>query len=208
LNQAAIWIESGHNWNIFDLRNVVKNIVHTQLAMVSFLKGFAYDFEITRVLNRDRAIDYVFGIDIPVLAERGREVDLDEALKALRAHTAGPLGVFVHRCLADLAMKNADNTGFYCYRGIESLRHHCAARHGISNSGKSTQWHKFREVSGASEETLLAIKNAADPLRHGEATGVTSADRADLFTKTWDIVDGYLRGAPDISVVESRSPTA
>jgi len=197
LNQAAIWIDSDHAWDIFDLRNVVKNIVQTHLAMVSFVKGYAYDFEVTRVLKRDQGIDYVFGIDIPVLAKRGSDVDLNEALKSLRTHTAGALGFFVHRCLADLvsSMKNADDTGFYCYRAVESLRHHCAARHGLAQSDKATQWQKFREVSGASEETLRAIKAAADPLRHGESTSTTSGDRARLFTLTWDVVEGYLRAS-------------
>lgn len=90
-------------------------------------------------------------------------------------------------------MKHADDTGFYCYRAIESLRHHCAAVHGLSKANKSTQWDKFREVAGCSEETLHAIKVAADPLRHGEPSGVTSDDRAKLFTSTWDVVDQYLK---------------
>jgi hypothetical protein len=88
-------------------------------------------------------------------------------------------------------MKHADDTGFYCYRAIESLRHHCAAVNGLSDADKSDQWEKFREVSGCSEETLRAIKAAADPLRHGEVSGIDSEDRAKLFTSTWDVVDRY-----------------
>ena len=196
LNQVVVWIESDYAWDIFDLRNVVKNIVQTQLAMVSFAKGFAYDFELTRAMNRERDIDYVFGVDIPVLAKRGENVDLGTELLLLREHSAGPNGVYVHRCLADLvsSMRNADDTGFYCYRAIESLRHHCAAVHQLTESSKPEQWRKFREVSGAEEETLRAIKDAADPLRHGQPAGMTSAERESLFTMTWDVVDGYFHG--------------
>lgn len=197
MNQVVVWVESDHEWDIFDLRNVVKNIVQTQLAMVGYLKGFAYDLEVTRVLHRGRGIDYVFGIDIPIIAERGKGVDLDEALKRLRAHTAGPHGVFVHRCFTDLAsaMKHADDTGFFCYRAIESLRHHCAAVHGLASASKSKQWQKFREVSGCTEEALLTIKAAADPLRHGEASRATAKDRERHFTNAWSVVDAYLQGA-------------
>ena len=67
LNQAVVWVETEHDWNIFDLRNVVANIVQGHLQMVGYLKGLAYDFELTRVLNQERATDYVFGIDIPCL---------------------------------------------------------------------------------------------------------------------------------------------
>ncbi|PIF27429.1 hypothetical protein CLU88_2321 [Acidovorax sp. 56] len=43
LNQVAVWVESEHDWDLFDLRNVVRNIIQTQLAMVGYLKGYAYD---------------------------------------------------------------------------------------------------------------------------------------------------------------------
>jgi hypothetical protein len=197
LNQVAVWVESEHDWDIFDLRNVVKSIVQGQLAMVGYLKGYAYEFEISRVLSQSRGIDFVFGIDVPCLVERGKSVDLQAALLKLRDKTLGLNGMFLHRCFGDLvsSMKHADDTGFYCYRAIESLRHHCSAVHGLSAAEKSKQWEKFRAVSGCSEETLRAIKAAADPLRHGGVSGSSSDDRAKLFTSTWDVVDGYLNSA-------------
>lgn len=195
LNQVAVWVESDYEWDIFDLRNVVNNLVQSHLDIVGYVKGYAYDFEISRVLNQSRSVDYVFGIDIPCLVERGKSLDLNAELIKLRDKTIGPNGVFLNRCFSDLvsAMKHADDTGFYCYRAIESLRHHCAAIHGLSSSEKSTQWDKFREVAACDEKALRAIKQAADPLRHGEAAGITSDDRAALFVKTWDVVDGYLQ---------------
>jgi hypothetical protein len=216
LNQVAVWVESEHDWDIFDLRNVVKNLVQGELAMVGYLKGYAYEFEITRVLHRSRGIDYVFGIDVPCIAARGESVDLPEALSRLRAKENGPNGVFLRRCFADLAsaMRDADDTGFYCYRAIESLRHHCAAVHLLSASDKVGQWEKFREVAGCGEETLRSIKAAADPLRHGVASAVSSEERQKLLTSTWDVVDGYLRGvSPDVaetggSPAERKGPTA
>lgn len=95
-------------------------------------------------------------------------------------------------------MKHADDTGFYCYRAIESLRHHCAAVNSLTDESKTKQWERFREVAGCDEQILREIKAAADPLRHGQIVGSTSADRERLFTITWDIVDSYLlRFAPD-----------
>ena len=194
LNQIAVWIESEHDWNIFDLRNVVKNIVQNHLAMAGYLKGYAYDFEITRVLSQSREIDYVFGIDVPCLAENGQSVELEEALPKLAVKTLGPNGLLLNRCFSDLvsAMKHADDTGFYCYRAIESLWNHCAVAHGLSAANKTEKWKKFREISGSEEHTLRTIKSAADPLRHGNATAVSSEDRASLLTSTWTVVDGYL----------------
>lgn len=195
LNQVAVWVESEHEWNILELRNIVKSIVQNHLAMVGYFKGYAYDLEVTRVLNQSRGVDHMFGIDIPCLAERGKAIDLNDAMAKLIAKTIGPNGVFLHRCFNDLisSMKHAYDTSFYCYRAIEALRHHCAALNGLSEAEKPKQWEKFREVSGCEEQTLRTIKEAADPLRHGEVSGVDSNEREMLFTSTWDIVEGYLK---------------
>ena len=197
LNQVAVWIETDHEWNVFDLRNVVTNIVQSHLQMVGYLKGFAYDFELTRVLNQERATDCVFGIDIPCLAERAKDINLSDALTKLREKTTGRNGVYLNRCFGDLvsAMKHADDTGFYCYRAIEALRHHCAAVRQMSDESKETQWQQFRDVAGCSEHTLREIKAAADPLRHGQVGGSTSAGRERLLTITWNTVDNYLGAA-------------
>src|ERR1700743_3706066 len=67
LNQVSVVVHVKEKWDIFDLRNLVKNIVQSNLAMVGYLKGLAYDLEITRVLNPACGVDYVFGIDIPCI---------------------------------------------------------------------------------------------------------------------------------------------
>jgi len=196
LNQVAVWIDSNYNWNVFDLRNVVKHIIQNHLAIIGYLTGLAYEVEVTRVLNQSRKIDYVFGIDIPCIAERGNANNLKSALNKLRNMTMGHSGVFLNRCFSDLvsAMKHADDTGFYCYRAIESLCHHCASENKLSNAPKSKQWEKFREISGCSKDAILYIKGAADPLRHGDINYVSPEDRKKLFTSTWDIVDSYIAG--------------
>jgi len=194
-NQVAVWLHTPYNWNIFDLRNVVKNIVQDTLAHIGYLRGFAYDLEITRVTCLSREIDYVFGIDIPCLTDRGRDRDMTPDLIELQRKSFGPLGVFLRRCFADLvsAMKHPEDTGFYCYRAIESLRHHCAHANDASHDSKTKQWQLFRAISGVSESEIMALKTAADPLRHGEPAEVTGEMRATMFTLTWKIVDSYLQ---------------
>lgn len=194
LNQVAVWVDSEHSWDVHDLRNVVKNIVQSHLAMIGYLKGYAYDIEITRVLSKERGVDWVFGIDVPCIANRSHSDDWNEALLRLSDKTTGEHGVYLLRCFNDLvsAMKSADDTGFYCYRAVESLRHHCASVNGLREANKAQQWKRFREVAEASERDIRFIKAAADPLRHGEPTGSSANDRVELFNQTWTIVDAYL----------------
>jgi hypothetical protein len=209
LNQVACWVESDHDWDVFELRDIVKNIVQTHLAIVGFLKGYAYDFEIVRVLNQTRARDYVFGIDIRYLAEPRASVDLQNAGSILVDKTFAPNGIFLRRCFGDLvsSMKDVDDTAFYCYRAIESLRHHCAAIYALPAGDKLAQWKKFREVAGCDKKTILAIKDAADPLRHGEPFRVSSEERARMLTTTWGIVEAYLGGVQTFRASKACAPS-
>lgn len=195
LNQIAVWIKSENEWDIFDLRNVVKKIVQGQLDIIGYVQGYAYDSEITRVLCEEKNIDYVFGIGIPCLSERNKSMDLQAVVMRLYQQFGGDYGIYLQRSFSDLnsAMKHADDTGFFCYRAIESLRHHCAAVYGLSAADKLKQWEKFRVISLCDESLLLEIKESADVLRHGGVAVVTSAQRADLLLKTWSVVDGYLK---------------
>lgn len=194
-NQIGVSLHSDHTWNLYDLRNVVKNIVQSHLAMVSYLTGFAYEFSITGVVCPPRGIDYVFGIDIPCIVDLRKSVDVLESLRKIKARYTGPGGLLLNRCFADLvsAMNNADDTAFYCYRAIESLRLHCGVVHGLPDTDKPSQWIKFREVAGCDEATVRAIEEAAKPLRHGGVTWASDRERVALFLSTWAIVDGYLK---------------
>ena len=196
LNQIAVWIETETKWDVYDLKNVVRAMVAHELEVVGFILGYSYEVEIKRVLNPEIDVDFVFGIDIPCLTERNKGVDLIERLAEIRSKTTGDDGVFLHRCFADLAqaMKNADDTGFYCYRAVEALRQHCIAKFKLDRGKKDLQWAKLREVSGCTEEALRELKAAADPTRHGEVVPITSDQRKRIFLITWNVVDGYLAG--------------
>ena len=193
-NQVSVWVDTEASWDIYDLRNLVKDIVQDQLAIIGYMLGYAYDLEITRVLSREREIDFIFGIDIPCLAARNQGQDISTKLALMHQKCIGENGAFLRRCLNDLtsAMKHPVDTGFYCYRALESLRHHCAAMHSLTGSSKDKQWAKFREITGVSQESVMLIKRSADFTRHGEPIDVTGEERAKLFTVTWDIVDAYL----------------
>lgn len=194
LNQVAVTVESPNEWDIFDLRNVVVNLVRSQLDAIGYLVGHAYELEITRVVNHELSVDQVFGIDMPCIAGRERSGELGESFTELLPKLQGSRGVLLKRCFADLAsaMRNADDTAFYCYRALESLRHHCASTHGLSDAIKQLQWDKFREVLAIEKGVIDPIRVAAEATRHGEAVAVTGTERVELLTATWRIVDSYI----------------
>lgn len=194
LNQVAVWVDTDTEWDIFDLRNTIRNLLQNELAIIGYLEGYAYDLEIARILNRTLGVDYVFGIDIPCIADRNKSINKIERLSLIRQKSSGPEGVLLHRCFNDLmmAMKAPDDTGFYCYRAIESLRQHCILKFNIPGDKKLEQWRKLQDIAQCDEATIRNIKCAADSVRHGNYSSITSNEREYLFTKTWDIVDSYI----------------
>jgi hypothetical protein len=65
--------------DIFTLRNILKTFVEPILNITGFLKGYAFDIEITKVFESDLKEIRVFNNDIPALAERNKTRDLTEA---------------------------------------------------------------------------------------------------------------------------------
>ncbi|MEG5104189.1 hypothetical protein [Microcoleus sp. AT13-A5] len=196
LNQLAVHVSTEHEWDIFDLRNVVLSLVQGQLAMVGYLLGHAYEVQLARAISLSRGIDRVFGIDVPCVSGRCAAEHIDASLAELRILASGENGIYISRCFEDLrlAMKNADDTAFYCYRALESLRHHCALLSGQPDADKKVQWELFRKAAACEESSIRAIKSEADPLRHG-AINPNQHDRAGILTVTWDIVGAYVKNA-------------
>jgi hypothetical protein len=197
LNQIGVTVEVEQEFErIFDLRNIVKDIIQDDLALVGFIKGHAYNFEITRVINRSFSTDFVFGIDIPVIAERNKDMSVQGRFEEILRKATTPDGIYLKRCFSDLvaAMKDHQNSSFYCYLAIESLRNHCAVANNMLISKEKAQWKKFREVSGYCREDIERYKpEYADQQRHGKpGKPMSDQERAEMFLLTWDIVDAYL----------------
>jgi hypothetical protein len=194
-NKIEVSVESDHPWKIYDLRNVAKYIVQSHLAMYSYLTGNVHEFSLTRVVSPSRGIDHLFEIDIPCIAELRKSVDVQEGMRKIKEKYATPGSMLLNRCFKDLAsaLNDADDTAFYCYRAIESLRLHCGVVHGIPETNKKAQWAKFHELAGCSEASVRVLEEAATPLRHGGVTGITDEEGALLYVNTWAIVDGYLK---------------
>ena len=195
LNQVTVWIYSEDEWNIFDLRNAVKQTVNDIVSIIGFLKGYAYSIEITQVVNDDRGIDYVFGIDIPCIEERNKNIKLKEKILGILEKTSGEHGIFIHRSLNDLimAMQHPQDTGFYCFRAIESLRHYCRVRFNIET--ELDQWKKVNSISGYDKDHIEIVRQFALPTRHGDIVPISSEDREKIFMKTWDVIEAFIEKA-------------
>jgi hypothetical protein len=193
-NQVAIWFESELEFSVLELKHLAEYVVGNQLFALSYIIGCVFDFQVTRVINRSKGVDYVYGIENSAIFGRKDIGDLNLYLERLRARQIGINGTLIHRCLSDLssAMRYREDTAFYCYRAIESLKqHYCAEKNILSRDDKKA-WELFREGNGFSEAQLKWFAQHAMNSRHGKVSVISSEDNDDLLRRTWDVVDTYL----------------
>jgi hypothetical protein len=185
------YVGSGEVKNIFTLRNLVEDAVRTILDVAGYHVGYGYDAEIIQVVMPHSSFIHVFGIDVPALA--GLVAKSGLSIQDIFGALAKSDGNYLREALADAreAIKSPRDTGFFCYRAIESLRNCCAVRNGVPPEDRDEAWTLFRDTYSIARNEIMQIKNFSDAPRHGNWQGAISMsdkDRADILTKTWEMV--------------------
>ena len=192
LNHVVATVETDDPWELFHLRNTVASVVETVIAVACYIHGFAYSFDLVRVMNRGLDLDLIFSTGLVCIVEPRADVDTFSRMKEVGALCSGPFGKLVSRAFRDLAsaIANRDDTAFYCYRAIEALSQHCG---GINNiDARNKQWDLFREVSKTERSTIDYIKTFADALRHGGNCALTDQEATRVIMSAWAVVDRYI----------------
>jgi len=193
-NQITIWIETTDEWDIYDLRNVGRHFVLSFCSVLTFIHGYYYEIEIYQILCKEKQIDVVFGIDTPCISNRASIKSLKNNFKNILNVTSDETGVFFVRCFKDLnlALKDSEDTAFYCFRAIECLRQYCKYKYKIKD--KDGQWKKVWEISNYSREYIKCIENGAGYIRHGDDLLKSDAsDREDYLIKTWNVIENFIQ---------------
>lgn len=195
LNQITIWIKTTEEWDIYDLRNIGRYLTYMFCSISTFIHGYYYEVEIIQILCKEKGIDFVFGIDTPCVSKRDSIAYLKEKFSDILKIMTNEYGIYLQRCLKDLnsALKDTEDTAFYCYRAIESLKQYCKEKFNIPENKEKEQWKKVSEISGCKEDYIEDIKKGASRLRHGSYSSHTSEERKNFLTKTWNVVEEFLK---------------
>ena len=115
----------------------------------------------------------------------GKPANFPPSIRAERLRSAGPLlgNPLIRLALADLraALERHDDTLFYCYRAIESLRHWYLGDEKDTNANRRKSWEALREDLDIEREALDRLYEIAARRRHGGAPVVNEADRLDAM---------------------------
>lgn len=175
------------------LRNIVEDATRLMLDVAGFFHGYGYGVEITSAVQAGSKKHFIFGIDIPSV--KGIPQDAGITIDNIFDLQSTQLGHYLRSALADVreANRSPRDTGFYCYRAIETLKAGQAERDGTLDSNRA--WELFRTHYSIDKKDILDIKKFADADRHGDvhrSMGMTDEQRAFVFTTTWKIICAFV----------------
>lgn len=189
-NQISAHV-SLHNFsdNQNTLKNRVTNFINAFVNLVALNIACPYSAEIISITNCETGIQNVYSIYEPIFDND--DFTDDAPLRSVELSTEHIIlsvkDVVLQRAMSDFksALALPNDTSFYCFRAIESLRHHFAG-------DKSSQWEKMRESLKIDKLKISAIQDYADALRHGQSIPQNWEQRkADLIT-THEIIKRYI----------------
>jgi len=177
------------------LRNYAAQCIRGLVATIGFVNGCGYDVEVSQVFDPTTGAWTNFGVREDSLV--GRYPAVDNAMVRVLAAFRVDSGHYMLSCLSDIcdAMRRPDGTAFYCYRAIETLQQYFIKVFNIENDKDA--WETLRTRLGVDRKRINAVKEFADPRRHGGARAMTYEDRKTILATTCDVVDRFVKFVHD-----------
>lgn len=165
----------------------VRSVVDGVVDAVGFELAFPLRFELTHLIKDGEMIAFVQA-GWPALraadgsTEQPAWMDEDELTPMITEIVRVPL---IRYAVADVqrAVEMPDDTAFYCYRALESLRTMFLEGED-EGAARARSWRCLREELRLAREAIDAVKVLADKRRHGGHRVLTEQDRMDCLILT------------------------
>lgn len=197
IQRSQISVVFNANAPIEDLktvRNGIRDVVQSAVNLLGYFVGCGYEVEIIQLLNHPSFGQQVFGVDVPALSEYREKMSLEVGRRFEDYYSLlqDENGLYLRRALADLslAIKSPSDTGFYCFRAIESIKQYFSKVKSISKD--KAAWEMTRNELDVDRVDIDFVKNFADPVRHGDILNLSGQERDQIFVKTWSIIYKYI----------------
>ncbi|HIF9106476.1 hypothetical protein WAX88_20980 (plasmid) [Photobacterium damselae subsp. damselae] len=177
-----------------NLRLLVDDKIRNIVDSLGFTIGCGYDVEIIQIysLGDTSFSHFISGVEEVSLKDlcKKEQISFSNIISLFNSD----FGIYLNRSLSDLrlAIRSPQDTAFYCYRAIECLSHYF--RHN-GELTKSQAWSMLRNSLKIRKEDIIAIKDSADPIRHGNPLEENNSDRQEIMMNTWDITIKFIKFA-------------
>ena len=190
--------------SIFTLKNIISDNVQMVLdsACLDTTAATLVDIKSCCYVEADHI--YVFGVnveEIGITNAENREVFIEPILM-LSAQNR-----YFRRALGDFRQSiiNGEDTGFYCYRAIESLINSIKSSESINNKKHAIEILNAR--LNLSPECIERLRNLSGETRHGHPVWISGEDRVIAIRITREIIQRFSQWAIGTSGFSELHPT-
>jgi len=184
LSQISVIVKSQEKIADFlTLRNYVQDMVALVVDIYGYLSGRGYDVEIVSLTTEDNTPHVIFGVGISELEaqEKERPFTYEDIVKLLKGNADIEQQLRLALINFRLAIRNASDTGFHCYRALEAMKQPFGT------------WEKFNSELDIDNSWLMEMKNKhANKQRHGESTFMSGKDRTKMLENTQKVIDKFI----------------
>lgn len=179
--------------NIHTFKNLVHRGASSLTDTLAFLMGRHVTVEILAVITPSGE-KRVFGVVYPYIDEKIKYEDVQEEwLPKITSVYQTEASPYLQRCFTDyrLAMEHAEDTGFYCFRAVETLRQFFNKEDDDSDS-----WEKLRKSIDIERDIIEEnIQIYSEKRRHGDVYTITGDERQLVLETTWKIIKKFIEYA-------------
>ncbi|MCV0411255.1 hypothetical protein [Nitrosopumilus sp.] len=175
-----------------EVRNFLLDFVRLHTDSYGYIKGYAYDAEITSVSGENNQPYIIFGVGIKELTDEESKRAFQKIDKIILLAIQDKYR-FIYGTLANLrlSIKYPSDTGTFCYRAVESIRQYFGVK-GDSRDARKKAWEKLNAELNVDKSWTARIADFALDPRHGKQKSITHDERVEIMQKTWVIVDRFL----------------
>lgn len=190
MSQVTVLLNSAdNNTDIFTIKNGMQCFVERIMASFDYTQGYYHNVDIKQCTDEYGNVT-VFGVSHPAISNRFANTD-DSLSKILNSDNG--YGSFqVQSALLDISkgIQFPNDTFFYCYRAIETLRQHLERREDIHNA--KTAWGRFHDITGVTKPDFKHLLHFANKERHGTYVEASADDRDRALLFTHKIIEKYI----------------
>ncbi len=176
--------------NFYALKNIIEDAIRVETDTLSFFLDCGYDLDLITMVDSTFEHNIIFGAGLGEPISTGDNLNL-KFYKTLELFS-DERGAFLQRCFGDYreAIRTIKDTGFFCYRSIESLRQYFVYQN--NNCSDKDSWNILRTTLNIDRTEIDYIKSFADIVRHGGAKFISEEERINIIKTTKRIILSFI----------------
>jgi hypothetical protein len=192
-SQISVTISDPEGVDIYTLKNYVQDGIRVLVDSFGYLIGGGFDIEFDHAVDNE-GNQTVFRVVMKELFESRNERPFSqENLAAFFILVSNSPQLCMALSNLRESIRSPSDTGFHCFRAIESLRQHFVTK---EDKEKIDSWRRMNltlrlDESWTKKLDTMSFTDLSQAQRHGEGRAMTWPERLSAMQRAWKVVDRF-----------------